>query len=161
MVMASHLDASGKARMVDVGKKEITRRIARAFGKITLGPRAMETVLTHGCEKGDIIGVARIAGIQAAKKTGDLIPLCHPLGLDVIDIDFEIDRENSCIKVIARSVTSARTGIEMEALTAVSIALLTIYDMLKAVDREMVISSICLLEKQGGKSGHYLREIPQ
>jgi cyclic pyranopterin phosphate synthase len=156
MVMASHLDSSGKARMVDVGNKDITRRMARAAGEISLGPAAMETILTSGCEKGDVICIAKTAGIMAAKKTGSLIPLCHPLGIDTIDVDFEIDREASVIRVTSRVCTSARTGIEMEALLAVSIALLTVYDMLKALDKEMVISKIGLLEKIGGKSGHFI-----
>lgn len=153
----THLDEQGQARMVDVGEKGVTRRRAVASGRITMEPAVLEAIRSGQVAKGDVLAVARIAGIQAAKETARWIPLCHPLGLDSVDVAFEFDGDRTIIcRCEAR--TSARTGVEMEALTATSAALLTIYDMCKAADRAMVIGSILLEEKEGGKSGPYRRD---
>ena len=149
----THFDAAGQAHMVDVGAKAETRRLARAEGIIRMRPETLAMVLEGGAKKGDVLGVARIAAIQAAKRTSELIPLCHPVPLTSVAIEFEPDREKSCIRCVATVECFARTGVEMEALTAVQVALLTIYDMAKAVDRGMTMDSIRLLEKRGGKSG--------
>ncbi len=151
----THFNARGEAHMVGVGAKEETHRIARAEGEIRMLPDTLRKIDSGG-SKGDVLGVARVAAIMAAKKTADLIPLCHPLPLTHIDVEFVVDRPKSVVICRVTSETVGRTGVEMEALTAVSIGLLTIYDMLKAVDRSMTISGIRLLEKQGGKSGHWL-----
>lgn len=152
----THFDAGGKAHMVDVGDKAETHRIARAAGRISMLPATLELVQSGSAKKGDVLGVARIAAIQAAKRTADLIPLCHPLALTRIGTEFEIDEAAHAISLTVTVETRGRTGVEMEALTAVSVGLLTIYDMCKAVDRAMRIDGILLLEKQGGKSGHFV-----
>jgi len=153
----THFDEKGNAVMVDVGNKADTSRMALAAGKITMNKRAYSLVQTGKIAKGDVLGVARIAGIMAAKKVPDLIPLTHPLMLNKVNVDFIFHDENSMIEIRARAGIHGKTGVEMEALTAVSVAALTIYDMCKAVDKTMVISDICLLEKTGGKSGTFLR----
>jgi cyclic pyranopterin phosphate synthase len=162
MVMGelSHFDERGRARMVDVGEKDVTQREAVARGEVRMKPETLELVLEGGTKKGDVLGVARIAGITGAKRTSDLIPLTHPLPLTSIEVEFFPDRDRSAIEIQARVRVVARTGVEMEALTAVSCAGLTIYDMCKAVDREMVISEIRLMEKSGGRSGHFATRVP-
>ncbi len=153
----THFDANGQAIMVDVGPKQITERIAVAHATVYMKPETLKLVLRAEAKKGDVLGVSRVAGIMAAKKTPELIPLAHPLPLNSATIEFSPDIQNSAIEVEARVKVTARTGVEMEALTAVSVACLTIYDMLKAVDRAMVISDIKLMEKSGGRSGHFVR----
>jgi cyclic pyranopterin phosphate synthase len=153
----SHFDASGQAHMVGVGEKPETRRLARASGMIGMASKTIETIVAGGAKKGDVLGVARIAAIQAAKRTGDLIPLCHPLNITRVAAEFSPDKRASAIRLTVTVETLGRTGVEMEALTAVSVGLLTIYDMCKAVDRAMIISDIKLLEKSGGRSGHFRR----
>jgi len=147
----THLDASGNARMVDVGGKAQTDRVAIATGRIRMSAEALTAIRSGATPKGDVIAAARIGGIMAAKKTSELIPLCHPLGLDSVGIDFEF--EDAAIRATATASLTGKTGVEMEAMTAVSIALLTIYDMAKAVDKGMVIEGVHLVEKRGGKSG--------
>lgn len=147
----THLDSSGTARMVDVGGKAETHRVAIAKGMIRMNTATLAAIAAGNAPKGDVLGTARIAGIMAAKKTGELIPLCHPLGLDAVNIDFEL-LENS-VECTATASLTGKTGIEMEALTAVSVALLTVYDMAKALDKGMVIEGVRLIEKRGGKSG--------
>ncbi len=154
----SHFNARGDAHMVDVGEKSVTRRRAVADGVISMLPATLEMIVRGEHKKGDVLSIARIAGIMAAKKTPDLIPLCHPIALTHVDIRFEIDSESASITCIAEVATQSVTGVEMEALTAVQIALLTIYDMCKAVDRGMQMQAISLLSKSGGKSGEWLRE---
>jgi cyclic pyranopterin phosphate synthase len=151
----SHLDQAGKARMVDVSSKEETLREARAEGLISLGEKAFQAVRENRAAKGDVLATARLAGIMAAKKTPELIPLCHPLPISSVGLDFElIDEEGSRgVKVLTRARTRGQTGVEMEALTAASVALLTVYDMLKAIDKSMVIGPVRLTYKSGGKSG--------
>jgi cyclic pyranopterin phosphate synthase len=149
----SHLDKTGAASMVDVGAKAVTERLAVAEGSVTMQPATLELILSGNAKKGDVIGVARIAGIMAAKRTHELIPLAHPLGLTSVTVDIEPDKDLSGLRVRATARLAGQTGVEMEALTAVSVACLTIYDMAKAVDRGMVITGIRLLEKRGGKSG--------
>jgi cyclic pyranopterin phosphate synthase len=151
----THFDASGQAHMVDVGEKGETRRIARAAGTVFMQPATLALIESGDAKKGDVLGVARIAAIQAAKRTADLIPLCHPIPLTRVGVEFAIDRARACITCEATAETVGRTGVEMEALTAVSIGLLTIYDMCKAVDRGIYFENIRLLEKAGGKSGHW------
>ncbi|HSF48000.1 MAG TPA: cyclic pyranopterin monophosphate synthase MoaC [Burkholderiales bacterium] len=151
----THFDSKGRAHMVDVAAKTETHRIARAAGAILMQPQTLSLILSGGAKKGDVLGVARIAAIQAAKRTSDLIPLCHPLALTRIDIEFEADPARAAIQCEATVETVGRTGVEMEALTAVSVGLLTIYDMCKAADRGMRIEAVRLLEKEGGKSGHW------
>lgn len=151
----THFDQEGQAHMVNVGGKSETLRIAKAAGSIRMNPATLALIASGAARKGDVLGVARIAAIQASKRTAELIPLCHPLYLTRVAVEFQVDQENSAIDCIVTTETFGRTGVEMEALTAVSVALLTIYDMCKAVDRGMVISQIRLLEKQGGKSGHW------
>lgn len=155
MSKLSHLDENGKASMVDVTDKRITEREAIAQANIQMKPSTLVLALSEGNKKGDVLTVARIAGIQAAKKTHDLIPLCHPLMLTSIKVDFDVNRETGQILVTSRCKLSGKTGIEMEALTAVSIAALTVYDMCKAVDKGIIIGEIKLVEKLGGKSGHW------
>ncbi|HEY9397515.1 MAG TPA: cyclic pyranopterin monophosphate synthase MoaC [Burkholderiales bacterium] len=152
----THFDASGKAHMVDVGDKSETHRIARATGKILMQPATLALILSGSAKKGDVLGVAQIAAIQAAKRTSDLIPLCHPLALTKVSAEFETDEQANAVSLLVTVETRGRTGVEMEALTAVSVGLLTVYDMCKAVDRGMQIEGIMLLEKQGGKSGHFV-----
>jgi cyclic pyranopterin phosphate synthase len=152
----THIDASGAARMVDVGGKEVTRRSAVARGEVRMGGKALALV-REGSAKGDVLQVARIAGIQGAKRTADLIPLCHPLPLDSVQVDLRIDEAAGAVIIEATARTSGRTGVEMEALTAVSAAALTVYDMVKAVDRAVSIDRILLLAKDGGRSGSWRR----
>jgi cyclic pyranopterin monophosphate synthase len=149
----THLDAEGAAHMVDVGGKPATARRAVASGRITMSAEVLEAIRNGNAPKGDVLGTARIAGIMAAKRTGDLIPLCHPLGLEAVSVDFAY--EKGAIRATATASLTGRTGVEMEAMTAVSIALLTIYDMAKAIDKGMVISDIRLIAKSGGKSGDW------
>jgi len=153
----SHFDVSGKAHMVDVGAKPETRRIARASGTIGMASATLKLILAGGAKKGDVLGVARIAAIQGAKRTADLIPLCHPLDLTRVAAEFVVNKRASAVRLVVTVETFGRTGVEMEALTAVSVGLLTIYDMCKAVDRAMTIGEIKLLEKSGGRSGHFRR----
>jgi cyclic pyranopterin monophosphate synthase len=149
----THFDNAGQAHMVDVGDKAHTHRIAVASGKITMLPTTFKMVEGGTHKKGDVLGIARIAGIQASKKTSDLIPLCHPLALTHVSLEFALDEQSSSVHCQVRAETTGQTGVEMEALTAVQVALLTIYDMCKAVDRGMVMGDVKLLEKSGGKSG--------
>jgi cyclic pyranopterin monophosphate synthase len=151
----THFDAAGAARMVDVGTKEMTNRVAVARGTITMLPATLALVISGSAKKGDVLGVARVAAIQAAKRTADLIPLCHPIALTSVDVQFVIDEARSCVECTARVACFGQTGVEMEALTAVHVGLLTIYDMVKAVDRAMVMGGIRLVEKTGGKSGSW------
>jgi cyclic pyranopterin phosphate synthase len=152
----THFDSQGQAHMVDVGDKSDTKRIAIAQGSIQMLPATLQLILQGDAKKGDVLGIARIAAIQASKRTSDLIPLCHPISLSKVSIEFEISDSQNTIVCKVTAECTGKTGVEMEALTATSVALLTIYDMVKAVDRGMIISQIQLLEKQGGKSGHWL-----
>ncbi len=152
----THFDAQGQAHMVDVGPKTSTHRIAVATGEIHMLPATLQLIEAGTAKKGDVIGIARIAGIQAAKKTADLIPLCHPLALTRVAVDFSTHHDPHQVTCTATVETHGQTGVEMEALTAVQVALLTIYDMCKAVDRGMTITSVKLLEKHGGKSGSFV-----
>lgn len=152
----THFDAAGQAHMVDVGAKAETHRLARATGRIVMRPETLALVRRGDAKKGDVLGIARIAGIQGAKRTADLIPLAHPIPINRVAVTFELDDAGSAVDCEAVVETFGRTGVEMEALTAVNVALLTIYDMLKAVDRGMCIESVKLLEKTGGRSGHWL-----
>lgn len=154
----THINDQGRAKMVDVSGKADTERIGVASGRIQMKPETLELITGQKIKKGDVLAVAQVAGIMAAKKTWETIPMCHPLLLTGVDIRFEIHRETSEIETVASVKTTGKTGIEMEALNAVSAALLTIYDMCKAVDRGMVIREIMLIEKDGGKSGHFKRE---
>jgi len=158
MTELTHTDAEGRARMVDVGAKEETSRTASAAGAITMSDDALAAIERNALSKGDALATARIAGIMAAKRTADLIPLCHPIAITDVGVDFEIDRSLPGIRATAWASTRGRTGVEMEALTAVSVALLTIYDMAKSIDREMRISDIRLTAKSGGRSGEWKRE---
>ena len=142
--------------MVDVGDKAVTHRVATASGTIHMQPATLQTIQQGDAKKGDVLGIARIAAIQGAKRTSDLIPLCHPISLTKVAISFNIDAENASVTCTATCDTTGQTGVEMEALTAVSVGLLTIYDMCKAIDRGMTMREIKLLEKQGGKSGHWI-----
>lgn len=153
----THFNQAGEAHMVDVGEKSITKRTAVAEGRIEMLPATLELILKGEAKKGDVLGVARIAGIMAAKRTADLIPLCHPLALTKVNIDLIPLPAEHAVHCIATVQTSGQTGVEMEALTAVQITLLTIYDMCKAVDKGMTMGGIQLLEKEGGKSGHWVR----
>jgi cyclic pyranopterin monophosphate synthase len=155
----THIDAAGAAIMVDVSEKAVTSRTAVAEGRIVMSPATLELIRSGSAKKGDVLGIARIAGIMAAKKTHELIPLCHPLLLTKVTLDLDIDDALPGVRVSATVKVSGQTGVEMEALTAVSVACLTIYDMAKAVDRAMRIEGIRLIEKSGGKSGDY-RSIP-
>ena len=151
----THFDAQGQAHMVDVGAKAHTHRVAVASGHIRMQPATLQLILQGHAKKGDVLGIARIAGIQGAKKTSDLIPLCHPLALTRVAVEFQTDPSQSRVQCTATAETIGPTGVEMEALSAVQVALLTIYDMCKAADRGMVISDVRLLEKHGGKSGSW------
>ena len=153
----SHMDSQGNAKMVDVGDKPLSQRFAIARGSVRVAPNTLQLITKGGHRKGDVLSVARIAGIQAAKNCSQLIPLCHQLMLSKVDVNFELDSEQSLVKIVAECKVKGQTGVEMEALTAVSVAALTIYDMCKAVDKEMMIEGICLMQKSGGKSGHYQR----
>lgn len=149
----THIDADGTARMVDVGAKPETQRLAIASGRIRMTASALSAIRAGDAPKGDVLGTARIAGIMAAKRTGELIPMCHPLMLDAVNIDFAF--EDDAVRATATASLTGRTGVEMEAITATSIALVTIYDMAKALDKGMVIEDIRLIEKRGGKSGSW------
>jgi cyclic pyranopterin phosphate synthase len=153
----THLDKKGQVAMVDVGEKSITRRVARASGKIRMGSDAFEAIVSDSVKKGNVLATAKIAGIMAAKNTGAIIPLCHPLAIEHIAVEFYPDGDTFTIEAEATVKVSGRTGVEMEALHAVSVALLTVYDMVKAMDKSMTISDIRLEEKSGGRSGRYLK----
>lgn len=152
----SHLDESGTARMVNVGSKPATDRSATATGRIRMSERALKAIKDGDAPKGDVLGTARIAAIMAAKRTAEIIPLCHPLGLDAVDVEFEYGKDSILVTTIAS--LSGKTGVEMEAMVAASTALLTIYDMAKALDKGMIIEEVRLLEKKGGKSGHWIAQ---
>ena len=154
----THFDNAGQAHMVDIGDKQSTRRVGIAAGTIAMKASTLDLVRSGTAKKGDVLGIARIAGIQAAKKTSDLIPLCHPIALTRVTIDFEVDAPAQQIHARAQVECEGKTGVEMEALTALQIALLTIYDMCKAVDRGMIISNVRLMEKHGGKSGSFVAD---
>jgi cyclic pyranopterin phosphate synthase len=156
MAKLTHFDDEGASRMVDVGEKQPTHRIARASGRVRMSPQTLERVRNGKLDKGDVLEVARLAGIMAAKRTAELVPLCHAIPLDTVEIGFEFDGDE-CLIVEATARATARTGVEMEALIAVSTAALTIYDMCKAVDHGMVLERVQLEEKSGGRSGHYVR----
>ena len=158
MSTLTHFDKEGNAQMVDVGDKAVTRRVAVAEGRILLKEQTLDTILEGKSAKGDVLGVARLAGIMAAKRTSELIPLCHPLSLSFIEVSFEHKREPPSVICRSRAEVHAKTGVEMEAITAVQIALLTVYDMCKAIDRGMVIDDVCLIEKSGGRSGTWRRQ---
>jgi cyclic pyranopterin phosphate synthase len=158
MSKLTHLDEQGAARMVDVGDKDVTQRVAVAGACVRMLAETLELLRAGGHKKGDVLAVARVAGIQAAKKTPDLIPLCHPLMLNAVDIAFELDSAASCVRIRATCRVSGKTGVEMEALTAASVAALTIYDMCKAVDRGMEIQEVALISKEGGKSGTWRKD---
>ncbi|MCG8382287.1 MAG: cyclic pyranopterin monophosphate synthase MoaC [Gammaproteobacteria bacterium] len=151
----THFNTRGEAHMVDISHKAISQRLAIAAGEIVMQKATIEKILNGTHKKGDVLGIARIAGIMAAKKTPELIPLCHSVGLTRVEINFQVDAENTSVRCAAQAETLSRTGVEMEALNAVQVALLTIYDMCKAIDKEMVIQSVRLLEKTGGASGDY------
>jgi cyclic pyranopterin phosphate synthase len=153
----NHFNSSGEAHMVDVGDKADTKRSATASGLISMKHDTLQKIISRDTKKGDVLGIARIAGIQATKKTSELIPLCHPLGLTHVSVDFSIDKKTNSISCSATAETTGKTGVEMEALTAVTVALLTIYDMCKAVDRGMEIKNVFLDKKSGGKSGTWER----
>jgi len=157
MKQFTHFDAAGQAHMVDVGEKAETHRVARATGSIRMLPATLKLILQGDAKKGDVLGIARIAAIQGAKRTSELIPLCHPISLTKVGVEFEIDKDKATIHCTVAAETVGRTGVEMEALTAVSAAALTIYDMCKAVDREMTIERIRLVGKTGGRSGTFRR----
>jgi len=158
MSQFSHFDKRGRAHMVDVGAKTETQRLARATGSIYMQPDTLRLIQEGDAKKGDVLGIARIAAIQGSKKTAELIPLCHPISLTRVSVEFEIDEEVNEIHCTVTAETIGRTGVEMEALTAVSVALLTIYDMCKAVDRGMTMGAIRLTEKSGGKSGDWSQD---
>ena len=158
MAELTHLDAHGNARMVDVGGKADSKRLAIASGRIRMSPEALEAIRAGDAPKGDVLAAARIAGIMAAKKTAELIPLCHPLSLDSVTVDFTFEQD--ALRATAAAALTGRTGVEMEAMTACLIALLTIYDMAKALDKAMVIEDVRLIEKQGGTSGHWRAAAP-
>lgn len=152
----THFDTSGQAHMVDVGAKAHTRRVAVASGRISMLPATLQLIQAGDAKKGDVLGIARIAAIQGSKRSAELIPLCHPISLTKVGVSFDIDEKNNAVICQVSTETTGQTGVEMEALTAVSIGLLTIYDMCKAVDRGMIIADIKLLEKHGGKSGDWV-----
>jgi cyclic pyranopterin phosphate synthase len=159
-VKLSHLDEAGRARMVDVGGKPETERTAVAEGAVRMSREAFEQIAAHAVAKGDVLAVAEVAGVMAAKRTGELIPLCHPLGLDVVAVEARLAPELPGVRVTSTSKVTGRTGVEMEALTAVIVACLTVYDMVKAVDREMVIEGVRLMSKTGGTRGDWRRSDP-
>lgn len=159
MTDLTHFNQAGEAHMVDVGSKSVTKRVAVAEGQIMMLDNTFELIKQGNHKKGDVLGIARIAAIMAAKKTSDLIPLCHPLALTKVTVEFKLLADEVAVQCRAQVETSGQTGVEMEALTAVQIGLLTIYDMCKAVDRGMLMTDIRLLEKAGGKSGHWVREL--
>jgi cyclic pyranopterin phosphate synthase len=153
----THFDARGSAHMVDVGEKPATHRVAIASGRIRMQPATLRLVASGKARKGDVLGVARIAAVQAAKRAAELIPLAHPIGLSRVAVDFELERKKSSIRIVARVECRGQTGVEMEALTAAAVGLLTVYDMVKAVDRGMTLTELRLEEKHGGKSGVFRR----
>lgn len=155
MTGLTHLDAQGNAVMVDVSEKPVTSREATAYAEIAMMPDTLNLIVSGGHKKGDVLAVARIAGIQAAKQTSHLIPLCHPLMLSKVSVDLQPNIESGCVEIYVTCKLAGQTGVEMEALTAASVAALTLYDMCKAVDKEMVIRQVKLLEKKGGRSGHW------
>ena len=157
MARFTHFDDKGKARMVDVSGKKATGRLAIASGSVTMAPETLAMIAGGSAKKGDVLGVARLAGIMAAKKTSELIPLCHPLPLSAVEVDLVCNEKANAVEIVAHCKTTGPTGVEMEALTAVSVAALTVYDMCKSVDRAMVLSEIRLEEKSGGKSGTFRR----
>ncbi len=157
MTDLTHLDSSGRARMVDVGEKPVTERRAVAQAVVRVSPETAQKVLAGDAPKGDVLGVARIAGIQAAKRTAELIPLCHPLPLTFVGVEGTIDADAGAITVTAEARTTGQTGVEMEAMTAASVAALTVYDMVKGIERGAEIGEVALLEKSGGRSGHWTR----
>ena len=154
----THFNAAGEAHMVDVGEKAVTHRMALAEGTIRMQPDTLSLIKAGGHKKGDVLGIARVAGIMAAKRTADLVPLCHPLALTRVEIDLTPLEEPPAVHCRARVETRGQTGVEMEALNAVQVSLLTVYDMCKAVDRAMTVESVRLLEKAGGRSGHWVRD---
>ncbi|MCK4234906.1 cyclic pyranopterin monophosphate synthase MoaC [candidate division WOR-3 bacterium] len=154
----THFDKSGRASMVDITRKEITERVAVAKGRVYIKPETIKRIEEDNIKKGDVITVAKIAGIMAAKRVDELIPLCHKLSLTDVKIDLKIDKKGSFLEITCTVKSTGKTGVEMEALTGVSITALTIYDMCKAVDREIMLSDIRLMEKRGGKSGHFVRK---
>ena len=156
----THFDAQGQAHMVDVAGKDVTHRVARAAGSIRMQPATFELIASGQAKKGDVIGIARIAAIQGAKRTAELVPLCHPLPITRVAVDFEIMATSHSVRCTAQVEALGRTGVEMEALTAVQVGLLTVYDMLKATDRGMVMGEIRVLEKHGGKSGDWVNPEP-
>jgi cyclic pyranopterin phosphate synthase len=156
----SHLDEEGRARMVDVGGKPVTERTAVAEGSVRMSREAFALVAAQAIQKGDVQAVAEVAGVMAAKRTGEMIPLCHPLGLDLVTVEAALDEALPGVRVTAVAKHTGRTGVEMEALTAVAVACLTVYDMVKAVDREMVIEGVRLLSKTGGTRGDWNRSVP-
>jgi cyclic pyranopterin phosphate synthase len=156
----THVDERGQARMVDVGAKDDTRRVATAHGRVLMKPETLRLIADGKVKKGDALGVARLAGIMAAKKTAELIPLCHNILILSVEMDIEPDEASSCVVIRATVTSKGKTGVEMEALTAVTVASLALYDMLKAADKDMTITDVFLLEKNGGKSGHYKKGAP-
>jgi len=157
MAELTHLDDEGNARMVDVGAKDVTDRRAVARAVVRMAPQTAAAVAAGDAPKGDVLGVARIAGIQAAKRTGELIPLCHPVGLDHVDVDAVVDAQAGTVTLTASAGVTAKTGIEMEAMTAAAVAALTVYDMVKGIERGVIIERVELLEKSGGRSGRWVR----
>lgn len=158
MSKLTHINSNGEAQMVDVSEKNITSREAKAGAKVLMKPETLDLIVSGSHKKGDVLSVARVAGIQAAKKCSELIPLCHPLMLTKVSVELTPNTKDSTIEIVAIAKLNGKTGVEMEALTAASIAALTVYDMCKAVDRFMTISNVQLLEKKGGKSGHWVLE---
>ena len=154
----SHFDQTGRARMVDVSAKPVTNRLARASGAIRMQPTTLDAIRSNATRKGDVIAVARVAGIMASKRTAELIPLCHPIPLADVDLTIDLDETLPGVRVTATAKTAAQTGVEMEAIVAASVTLLTIFDMVKGLDRDLEIGEISVIEKQGGKSGHWVRE---
>ncbi len=154
----THFDETGRAKMVDVGDKEVSCRTAEAAGRVFLNKETLDLIRTGGVKKGDVLTVAQIAGIMGAKQTPNLIPMCHPIGMDGVKLALELDEDQCAVEIRARVTCTGRTGVEMEALTAVSVAALTVYDMCKAVQKDMVIGDIRLLSKTGGVHGDFLRE---
>jgi cyclic pyranopterin phosphate synthase len=153
----THFDSSGRARMVDITGKPVTERLARAIGCIRMQPATLEAIRAGTTKKGDVVAVARVAGIMAAKRTADLIPLCHPIPLTDVDLTIELDDTLPGVRATATAKTAAQTGVEMEAVVAVSVTLITLFDMVKGLDRDLMIGEISVVEKQGGKGGHWVR----
>jgi cyclic pyranopterin phosphate synthase len=153
----THFDSSGRARMVDITGKPVTERLARAIGCIRMQPATLEAIRAGTTKKGDVVAVARVAGIMAAKRTAELIPLCHPIPLTDVDLTIELDDTLPGVRATATAKTAAQTGVEMEAVVAVSVTLITLFDMVKGLDRDLMIGEISVVEKQGGKSGHWVR----